>query len=79
MEEHPELRELVLRRFKNEGDAQKGLEMVRDTICAPPLSEIALSCEAQFASRKSKYDGECFSDSLLMLGISTDDFGCDGG
>mmetsp|Transcript_24468 Transcript_24468/g.36698 ORF Transcript_24468/g.36698 Transcript_24468/m.36698 type:complete len:458 (+) Transcript_24468:54-1427(+) len=31
LEEHPELRELILRRFKKEGDAEKGLKMVLDS------------------------------------------------
>jgi len=31
MEEHPELRDLIVRRFKNEGDAEKGLQLVLDS------------------------------------------------
>merc|ERR1712023_411068 len=31
MEEHPELRDLITQRFKNEGDPERGLELVLDS------------------------------------------------
>mmetsp|Transcript_14383 Transcript_14383/g.29014 ORF Transcript_14383/g.29014 Transcript_14383/m.29014 type:complete len:477 (-) Transcript_14383:87-1517(-) len=67
MEEFPELRELILRRFKNEGDAEKGLAMVQESTGIEKTQRLVEYYQKKALEAASKFQNSDAREALVNL------------
>jgi len=67
MEEHPELKELILRRFKREGDAEKGLELVLNSSGIEKTQKLIEFYRQKAIEAASKLSSSDARDALVNL------------
>mmetsp|Transcript_31575 Transcript_31575/g.44228 ORF Transcript_31575/g.44228 Transcript_31575/m.44228 type:complete len:495 (+) Transcript_31575:73-1557(+) len=67
MEEHPELRALITRRFKNEGDPERGLELVLDSEGIAKTKKLIDYYQKKALEAASKLQSSDARDALVSL------------